>query len=139
MTTSAGTCSSVGGNATRSGYWMTTSTGVYSNTDLGLGPVNSPYPTEGFTGQTYKWVSQAWPKYNGYVGAFDFLTFFPTALGGSTTTYFGDYFYNDAKAGARVVIRGGDLYDSSNVGFGFVDVNDVLAEPSDTIGSRLSA
>lgn len=139
LTASAGTCSSVGGNTVRSGFWMTTSTDVYSDRDLGLGPVNSPYPTEGFTGQTYKWVSQAWPKYAGLVGAFDFLTFFPTALGGSTTTYLGDYFLNDAEAGARVVIRGGRLHFGVEDGLGRVNVSNPLTFLSPYIGSRLSA
>ena len=139
LTTSAGTCASVAGNTVHSGYWMTTSTDVYSDRNLGLGPVNSSYPTEGFTGQTYKWVSQAWPKYSGYVGAFDFLTFFPTALGGSSSTYLGDYFYNNAEAGARVVLRGSHLYDGTHVGFGYVLVYDVLTDSRTHIGARLSA
>lgn len=137
--TSAGTVASTIADGTYSGFWMTTATSVYSDTDLGTGPAHSPYPTSGFTGATYQWVSQNWPKYSGYSTTFDPQTFFPTALGGSSSTYMGDYFYNNANAGARVVYRGSYLADGTSVGFGSVYVYSGPAYAHASFGARLSA
>lgn len=126
---------------TKSGYWITNDISKYSllDTDRGNGAAGSVFPEAGYTGSSYVWVSHPWPKVEGYVKNFDPKTFFPISTGGSSTTYLGDYFFNSAQAGARVVFRGGSLPDGAGVGSGYVSVGYGLAPALALFGSRLAA
>ena len=131
----------VSGDYTKSGYWFTTDTSKYTllDSDKGYGPANTPFPAAGNTGANTAWVSHAWPKSAGYIKAYDPLTYFPTDVTGSSTTYLCDYLYNDASAGARVVFRGGYLYGGAVDGAFFVRVYGELTSAHAAFGGRLAA
>ncbi len=97
----------VAGDYTKSGYTFTTDTSKYTllDTDQGYGPANTPFPAAGNTGAATAWVSQAWPKAGGFIKLYDPLTYFPTDVTGSSSTYLCDQIFNNANAGARVVTR----------------------------------
>lgn len=125
----------------QSGFWCTNDTTKYTlcDSDMGAGEQGGIFPAAGYTGASYVWVSHSFPKASDYIKEFDPVTFFPLTLGGSSATYLGDYIYNDADAGARVVSRGGNVANGASIGFGYVLVTITLAYASATIGGRLAA
>ena len=129
------------GDYTKSGYWFTTDTSKYTqlDSDKSYGPANTPFPAAGYTGANLAWVSHPWPKSGGYIKAYDPLTYFPTDVTGSSSTYLCDNFYNDANAGARVVIRGGGANNGANAGAFCLTVTGGLAYASAAFGGRLAA
>lgn len=77
---------------------------------------------------------------NGYISAEGYdannpAYMIPTAVSGSETTGFADYYYYDS--GWRVACRSGAWYDGSNVGVFFLCVVDASSDSSSSIGSRL--
>jgi len=64
----------------------------------------------------------------------------PAEVGGSSTTYFSDYFYTAIPASGedqRGVLFGGYAYSGAIAGFGFADAHGAATYSSATIGSRL--
>lgn len=61
---------------------------------------------------------------------------FPTAVGGSSTTYYCDYYYQ--SAGWRVVRVGGDWNNNDSFGVSFWGANDTSSYTTPSIGSRLT-
>ncbi len=126
---------------TNSGYWTTNDISIYSScdSDMGHGQPGEKFPSRGYTGNSYAWVNHPWPKAGGYIKTFDTDSFFCITTGGSSSTYFGDYFYNDANAGARVVSFGGSASFGASVGVGFVNVLNGLSFSTASLGARLAA
>ena len=108
-------------------YWWTAATSLY--TDVDQQAAASP---------TYARVPHAWPA-TGYVKTWRPDNFLPLTVGGASTTYLCDYFYNDSAAGARVVLRGGDVHYGALAGGGYVHVPHGLAHASPDFGGRLAA
>ena len=107
-------------------YWWTAATNLY--TDVAQNAAASP---------VYARVSHAWPA-TGYVKTWRPDNFLPLTVGGASTTYLCDYFYNDTAAGARVVLRGGRVDHGAFAGGGYVTVSNSFASPSPTLGGRLA-
>lgn len=124
-----------------SGLWVTNNISVYGDcdSDMGAGQAGEHFPDAGFTGASYAWINHPWPKLAGYIKTFDPLTFYCITVGGSATTYFGDYFYNDAVAGARVLFVGGVAGGGGSVGPGYVYANNGLSYSDAALGCRLAA
>ena len=99
---------------TRSGFWITNATSLYGGCDapLGTGTAGSTVPPGG-TGAQYAWVHQAWPKREDddesdwYVTAFDPLTFYASAVGGSSETYLCDYLYAKLRTSTTETLLAG--------------------------------
>jgi len=108
-------------------YWWTVATSKY--TDIDQNAAASP---------VYTRVFHAWPA-SGWAKTWSPNSFFPLAGGGNSVTYMCDYFYNDAVAGARVVLRGGSVSDGASAGVGCVSVSGGLAYANTSIGGRLAA
>ena len=126
---------------TLSGYWTTNDISIYSScdSDMGAGQQGEKFPSQGYTGNSYAWVNHPWPKTGGYIKSFDTDSFFVLTVGGGANTYFGDYFYNDANAGARVVIFGGNATNGAVDGVGYAHVGGGLAFAGAGFGARLAA
>ena len=107
-------------------YWWTAATSLY--TDVDQQAAASP---------TYAKVPHVWPA-TGYVKTWRPDNFLPLTVGGGSTTYLCDYFYNDSAAGARVVLRGGAVRDGAYVGGGYVHVYNGLAFAYSSFGGRLA-
>ncbi|MBQ7731586.1 MAG: hypothetical protein IJT68_07105 [Lentisphaeria bacterium] len=125
----------------QSGYWTTNDISIYSNcdSDMGAWQQGEKFPSRGYTGNSYAWVNHAWPKAAGYIKTFDTDSFFAITIGGGADTYFGDYVYNDANAGARVVYFGGHAGTGAADGVGYAGVNYALSLSHAGIGARLAA
>ena len=123
-----------------SGYWCTNDTTRYSGYDADHSPLhgaaNSKFPDAGYTGAEDVWVSHAWPKAAGNILNTSEKDLYPTKTGSGV---YGDYFYNDANAGSRVVIRGGYAYTAAFVGAAFVRVYSALGSAYASFGGRLAA
>jgi hypothetical protein len=126
---------------TQSGYWVTNDVDKYVSldTDKGAGQQGEEFPSRGYTGDSAAWVWNPFPKGNGYIKTFDEKSFLCLTTGGGETTYFGDYFYNDANAGARVLIVGGNASDGGYDGVGSVYANAGLGYTGAISGARLAA
>ena len=63
----------------------------------------------------------------------------PTEIGGSSTTYFSDYFYTDItnNTGQRGVLFGGNAADGADAGFAYAKSNFAAADATAYVGSRL--
>ena len=124
-----------------SGYWTTNDISLYVNCDsnMGAGQAGEKFPSRGYTGNSYAWVNHPWPKGEGYIKTFDTDSFFILTTGGGTGTYFGDYFYNNANAGACVVYVGGSAGDGGKAGVGYVGVHRGLTYYHASLGARLAA
>jgi len=123
-----------------SGYWCTNDTDRYSGYDTDHNPVhgaaNSKFPDVGYTGAEDVWVSHAWPKATGNILQTSQKDLYPTKTGSGV---YGDYFYNDANAGSRVVLRGG-LSSNGALGGSFcVLVIIALGGTNALCGGRLAA
>ncbi len=108
-------------------YWWTAATSLY--TDVDQNAAASP---------TYTRVAHSWPT-GGYPKTWRADNFLPLTVGGASTTYLCDFFYNDSAAGARVVLRGGSGYYGAYVGGGSVSVAHGLALANTSVGGRLAA
>lgn len=130
----------VSGDYTKSGYWFTTDTSKYSmlDSDQSYGPANTPFPASGNTGANLAWVSQAWPKSSGYLKLYDHMTYFPTDVSGSSTTYLCDRFDNTGNANARNVLYGGHLSAGENDGAYTLDVQYNLVSGLAFVSARLA-
>ena len=124
-----------------SGLWVTNNTAKYGDcdSDMGAGQAGEHFPADGYTGASYAWINHPWPKLVGYIKTFDPLTFYCITVGGSDSTYFGDYFYNDVNAGARVLYVGGAAVDGGTDGPGFVNARYALSYSDASFGCRLAA
>ena len=107
-------------------YWWTADTNLYPSTDQNAAA--SP---------VYTRVSHAWPA-SGWAKTWDPNSFFPLTGGGNIDKYMCDYFYNDAAAGARVVLRGGYVTNVANAGVCYVYVYDGLADARAYVGGRIA-
>ena len=125
----------------QSGYWTTNDTTLYTafDSDMGYGPVDGAMPAAGYTGSNIVWIHHEWPKAVGYALTFDPKTFKPITVGGGANTNLAAYFYNDAKAGPRLVFRGGNLSNTGNVSPAYVSVYVGLGNASAALGFRLAA
>jgi len=123
-----------------SGYWCTNDTDRYSGYDTDHNPIhgaaNSKFPDVGYTGAEDVWVSHAWPKAAGNILQTSQKDLYPTKTGSGI---YGDYFYNDANAGSRVVFRGGRSFDGANDGSSYVYVPYDSGSTGATCGGRLAA
>ena len=121
--------------------WLTNDSTLYFkvDSDLGVGSTESTMPASGHTGASLVCIPHPWPKAGGYPISFDPWTFFPTKLGGNSTTGLCCNFYNDAKSGPRLVLRGGYLTSIASVSPAFVGVNSSLGNAFPTYVSRLAA
>ncbi len=108
-------------------YWWTAATSLY--TDVDQNAAASP---------TYTRVAHSWPT-GGYPKTWRADNFLPLTVGGGTTTYLCDYFYNDAAAGSRVVLRGGGAHNGADAGAGCVIVLTGLTTAYSYFGGRLAA
>ena len=124
-----------------SGYWCTNDTSLYVNCDtsMGAGQAGEKFPSRGYTGNSYAWVNHYWPKTANYIKTFDTDSFFALTVGGGSNTYFGDYIYNNANAGACVVYFGGNAGNGANDGVGYAAVVNGLTASAAYIGARLAA
>ena len=140
-TTSAGTVTSYTEDVSQNGYWITSDIDSYSllDTDRGYGNESGTFPSTGYTGPTYVWVHHTAPETSGYVKDFNPHTFLPTSLGGNSTNGVGDYFYAEATAGARVVLRGGYVSTGAGCGLAYVNVYNGLGIAYASIGCRVAA
>ena len=83
------------------------------------------------------------PRSNGYVKKIlcgEYGDNMPQAIGGSSTTYFADYFYQNIPASGvalRGVFFGGSASDSALAGFAFANAGNAPSFAYSTIGSRL--
>jgi len=129
------------GDFTNSGYWTTNDTDLYISldTDKGAGQYGEKFPTRGYTGDSVAWVWHPWPKAAGYIKEYDDFTYLCITTGGGETTYFGDYFYNDANAGARVLFVGGRAGHGGDDGAGCVCAGNALSYSHSNIGARQTA
>lgn len=125
----------------QSGLWVTNDSTLYFrvDSDLGIGSEESEMPPSGHTGAALGWIPHPFPKAGGYVTSFDPWTFFPTKLGGTSTTGLCCNFYNDAKSGPRLVLRGGSLTRAAGVSPACVSVNVALGYAFPDYVSRLAA
>lgn len=126
---------------TESGYWCTNDYDLYIKLDSnkGAGQYGEVFPTRGYTGDSIAWVSHPWPKTEGYLKTYDEFTYLAITVGGSATTYHGDYIYNNAVAGACVLLVGGCVSGTGLAGVGYFDVNNGLGGVYAGIGARLTA
>ena len=126
---------------TQSGYWVTNDVNKYVSldTDKGAGQQGEEFPSRGYTGDSAAWVWNPFPKASGYIKTFDEKSFLVLTTGGGETTYFGDYWYNDANAGARVLVVGGLANNTSRDGVGYVAADYGLGFTSAAYGARLAA
>ena len=125
----------------QSGLWVTNDSTLYFrvDSDLGIGSASSAMPASGHTGANMVWIPQPFPKASGYVIRFDPWTFLPITLGGDSTLNLACNFYNDAKSGARLVLRGGHLSSAVSVSPAFVFVYNALGAAGQACVSRLAA
>ena len=83
------------------------------------------------------------PRTEGYVKALligEHGEMMPKTVGGSSSTYVGDYFYTSipgSGAATRGVLFGGDAYHGATAGFAFAYTSHAPTSPSASIGSRL--
>lgn len=65
--------------------------------------------------------------------------FMPSAVGGSSTTYFADYFYTNVtnNTGQRGVLFGGRASYSANAGLSYSDTSHAPTNANAYVGSRL--
>ena len=126
---------------TQSGYWVTNDVDKYVSldSDKGAGQQGETFPSQGYTGASIAWVWNPFPKANGYIKTFDEKSFMCLTIGGGETTYFGDYFYNDANAGARVLFVGGRADLGGIAGVGYVYASRGLGYSHPSSGARLAA
>ena len=125
----------------QSGMWTTNDSTLYYkvDSDLGIGSASSAMPASGHTGANMVWIPHPFPKASGYVIRFDPWTFLPITLGGDSTLNLACNYYNDAKSGPRLVIRGGLLTHTVSVSPAYVLVNNGLAYAIPYYVSRLAA
>lgn len=137
----AGLATAVTENYDYSGIWVTNDTSKYSEcgSDMGYGATGEKFPSRGYTGASYAWINHPWPKREGYIKTFDPLTFYCIEVGGAWNTYFGDYFYNNAKASPCVLYVGGGSSYTTYGGAGSVYVISGLSFTGTHSGSRLAA
>jgi len=107
-------------------YWWTAATSLYTDVDQNAAAL-----------PVYTRISHAWPA-SGWEKTWSPNSFFPLAVGGSSSTYMCDYFYNDAAAGARAVLRGASVTDGAIAGVSYVDVSYGLAAAYTRLGGRLA-
>lgn len=127
---------------TDSGYWVTNDTSLYVNCDTSMNPgqYGEKFPSRGYTGNSYAWVSHPFPKTENYIKTFDTDSFLPLTVAGSlSTSYFGDYFWNNANSGACVVCFGGRAYSGVSDGVGSASVYYALGYRYAYLGARLAA
>ena len=124
-----------------SGYWVTNDTDLYIKLDSnkGAGQYGEVFPTRGYTGDSIAWVWHPWPKVEGYIKTYDDFSYLCLTIGGSATTYHGDYLYNNVNAGACVLIVGGAVHNTAYAGVGYFTVSHGLGLVNATIGARLTA
>lgn len=83
------------------------------------------------------------PRKEGYIkkSTMRYMAFMPTEVGGSTTTYYGDYFYSNAETsqsyGLRSCLRGGCANDGSNAGSASLYVRNALSASSANFSAAL--
>ena len=105
----------------------------------GAGAYGEKFPSRGYTGDSVAWVWHPWPKGEGWIKEYDDFSYLCLTTGGSETTYFGDYFYNNQNSGACVVFVGGVANYGGSAGFGLVNVLYALAYSRAYIGARATA
>ena len=129
------------GDYSQSGYWITSDTSKYSELDSnkGAGAETGSFPESGYTGANLVWVHHAFPKEAGYISEFDWKTFFPTAVSGSSTTYLCDYAHNNTSDAGCAVSAGGYMNQGSYAGAGTIILQYAMAVANASIGSRISA
>lgn len=129
------------GDFTNSGIWYTNDTDLYIKLDssLGAGQYGEKFPSRGYTGDSIAWVWHPFPKGEGYIKEYDDFSYLCITTGGGESTYFGDYFYNNANAGACVVCVGGGADNGGHGGPGYVVVYYGLAISSPVLGGRATA
>lgn len=137
----SGTVKKVDEDYTASGWWCTNDTDLYISLDSskGAGAYGEKFPSRGYTGDSLAFVSHPFPKHEGYILTYDDFSYLCITTGGGASTYFGDYFYNNANAGACVVLVGGHAYSPGNAGAGYVSVNYGLGIASTSFGGRATA
>ena len=78
------------------------------------------------------------PRTAGYVKSLHLGTFFPSAIGGSSTTGLCDYFYTDISGSSlRTCLMGGNVHDEAFAGFAYVDSSAKVGTAHAKFGSRL--
>ena len=78
------------------------------------------------------------PRTAGYVKSLHLGTFFPSAIGGSSTTGLCDYFYTDISGSSlRTCFMGGNAHDEALAGFAYVDSSAKVGTAHAKFGSRL--
>ena len=83
------------------------------------------------------------PRKEGYIkkSTMRYMAFMPTEVGGSTTTYYGDYFYSNAETsqsyGLRSCLRGGSANSGSSAGSALLSVNYALSASSANFSAAL--
>lgn len=116
----------VDGALTDGCYWWTAAINDYTDVDQNAAAL-----------PVYTRISHAWPA-SGWEKTWSPNSFFPLAVGGGSSTYMCDYFYNDAAAGARAVLRGASVTDGAIAGVSYVDVSYGLAAAYTRLGGRLA-
>ena len=139
--TDARTVSAYTVDFTDSGYWCTNDYDLYLKLDSnkGAGQYGEVFPTRGYTGDSIAWVSHPFPKASNYIKTYDEFTYLAITVGGSATTYHGDYIYNNAAPGACVLLVGGHAINAAYAGVGYFSVGSGLGYALATIGARLTA
>jgi hypothetical protein len=95
------------------------------------------YSDSGYVGYTSRGVL---PRGDGYIkdivgGTYgDFL---PSAVGGGSTNYWPDYYYQTTSAGLKGVLLGAAAYDSANCGLAYANSTYAPTYASSIVGSRL--
>ncbi len=88
------------------------------------------------------WQAFDWPASSNYIKTIDLRTCLPMSVGGSTTTYYADYFYRWSAANealARCVIRGGSAYAATSAGPFCVNASYSVAYANANVGGFGSA
>lgn len=65
-------------------------------------------------------------------------TFIPKSTGGSTSTYYCDYFVTHDSGEENLVLAGANWADASNAGLAYWNCNNVASHVWSVIGARLS-
>ena len=92
------------------------------------------------TGLYHCFVQHPWPKKAGQLNVWDPLTNYPVMVAASAlNSAYGDYFYNDALAGSRVLYVGGTAINGGLAGPGFVNVPSGLGYSNASVGVRPAA
>ena len=122
LDTSAGSIASFEADYTISGYWMTTDTDKFTQTHTSKNPPSDGKGSFPFDGcSDLVWVHHDFPKASGYISAYDPWTLIrlPSIWSGSSTKGLADYYYNDAAAGARLLLRGGNSAHTAIAGLAY--------------------